>query len=360
MSKEKEILKSFYDLNSDTTTLVNTKNFIIDTNSIKSTNSIELMLSYSRISDFYKNGPKALIKKTILEGEGIQIGSLVNDLLLDEQVFDNKYFIFNGSKPTATLGKLCDIIINNYNIIPNDEDIIKIAKDNNFWSKYSDEVLKKTIFTTEFKDYINSQYLSKTKTLITTDDLILANDIKDTLLTHNFSKHIFNNDYDNYNEFKFVMKYKNFNIRGILDRIIVNHENKTVQFIDLKTGANNAEEFENSFIKFKYYFQSALYTNAHKVIFKELEIPKDYKLLPFQFLYIGRYQKIPLVYTVSKKWYNAAFKGFKMYNNIYKGIDTLLDEIEWHYNNRIFDVSKFIYESNGQVELNDKTIEVLT
>lgn len=325
----------------------------------ESKNEIDLMLSYSRISDFSKNGPKALIKRTIIKGDGVHIGSIVDDLLLDEQSFDDKYFIYNGVKPTATLGKLCDIILTNYNKIPSDKDIINIAKRNKFWSKYSDEALNKVIFTSHFKEYIESQYLSKKKTLVTTEDLLLANDIKDVLLTHDFSKDIFNNEHENFNQVKFSMKYKNVTIRGILDRIIVNHTDKTVRFIDLKTGANSAEEFEKSFLKFKYFFQSALYTKAQKEIYKNLGIPKGYKLLPFQFLYIGRYQKIPLLYNTSKKWFKAAFKGFTRDGYTYNGIDKLIDTIKWHYKNRIFDTSKFIYESNGEVTIRDNNVEIL-
>lgn len=325
----------------------------------ESTKGIDLMLSYSRISDFSKNGPKALIKKTVIKNQGVHIGSLVDDLLLDENSINTKYYMYNGSQPTATLGKLASIILKNYNETPDVETVVEIATKNGFWSKYKHETLVETIDKPEFWEYLKAQYESKKKTLITTEDLLLANDIKDALLTHDFSKDIFINEFDNHNQVKFQMKYKGFKIRGILDRVIVDHDNKTVRFIDLKTGMNPAEEFESSFIKFKYYFQAAIYTLAFKGIKKSLKLSDEYTLLPFEFLYIGRYQKIPLLFVFTNKWYNAAIKGFKKGPYTYRGLNDILDMIKWHYENRVFDLSKFIYDSNGKVNLNDDAIDVI-
>lgn len=326
----------------------------------ESKREIDLMLSYSRISDFAKNGPKALIKRSTIKNQGVHIGSLVDDLLLDENSIDDKYYMYNGSEPTATLGKLANIVLKNYNDIPDVNVLMEICKNNKFWSKYSDDTLKQTIDKPLFWDYLKAQYESKKKTLITTEDLLLANDIKDTLLTHDFSRDIFINEFDNHNQVKFTMKYRNFKIRGILDRVIVNHETKTVRFIDLKTGMYPVEEFESSFIKFKYYFQAAIYTLAFNVIRKNLGLSKEYTLLPFEFLYISRFQKIPLLYEFTNKWYKGAINGFKRGPYVYKGLDDNLDLIKWHYENRVFDLSKFIYSSNGRVKLNDDSVELIT
>jgi len=51
----------------------------------------ELKLSYSRVSDFDRNGPKCLIKRTFVENDGAKIGSITDDLLYTKLV-DKKYF----------------------------------------------------------------------------------------------------------------------------------------------------------------------------------------------------------------------------------------------------------------------------
>jgi len=46
---------------------------------------------------------------------------------MDKENFDKKYYLFDGNKPSASLGKLCDIILNNYTEIPNVEEVYKIT-----------------------------------------------------------------------------------------------------------------------------------------------------------------------------------------------------------------------------------------
>lgn len=97
---------------------------------------IDLTLSYSRLSDFDRNGPQALIRKSDVENKGIKHGSIVNDLLVEkltgEPLFSNRYYIYNDNKPTAMLGQLCDIILSNYDKLPSKETILKIVKNNAF------------------------------------------------------------------------------------------------------------------------------------------------------------------------------------------------------------------------------------
>jgi hypothetical protein len=82
-------------------------------------------------------------------------------------------------------------------------------------------------------------------------------------------------------------------------------------------------------------------------------------VLPFQFLYISRYEKIPLLYTVSQKWHDAALKGFYTQSGYkYRGLDEIIDDISWHWKNQKFDFSREIYEQNGSLTLNDDFITI--
>ena len=89
---------------------------------LSDTEKIDLQLSYTRVSDFDRNGPQALIRRSFVENEGIKHGSLVDDILTDRMtgstLFNDKYALFNGNKPSAMLGQLADIIIENYDRTP--------------------------------------------------------------------------------------------------------------------------------------------------------------------------------------------------------------------------------------------------
>ena len=318
----------------------------------------ELALSYSRVSDFDRNGSKALDKapRDALEGEGVRIGSIVNDLLLNKHKFKKLYHLYNGTKPTATLGKLCDIILKNYKKPPAISTILRITRKNSFWAKWSKNKILEAFDIPDFWNYLRAYYIARRKVLITNKDLELSEELVNILLTHSHSRDIFNNDLEHYNEFKFNMEYKGFVLRGIIDKILIDHKNKTIRLIDLKTGKGSILEFTGSFMKWRYYLQEAVYTQAINKICQMLEI-EGYELLPFQFLYISRYEKIPLLFTISSKWHNAALLGFRTTSGYrYRGLNELLDEMRWHVENGVFNTSKVIYESGGSLLLDDSFI----
>jgi hypothetical protein len=262
--------------------------------------SIDIPLSYSRISDFSKNGPVALIRRTEEDTASLRIGSITDDLLNDNFKLEDKYYIFDGNKPTATLGNLADIITKNYNDIPDDKTILEIIDNNNYWKRSKDETKLETIQDSDFKNYLRAFYESREKIVLSTNDYMIGKDLADTIRIHEFSKHIFSSYYERYTQFKFEITYKKVKLRGILDFILINHKDKTVSMIDLKTGKDDCLYFMNNFIKYKYYLQESIYTKAFDFICKKLNL-KGYKLLPFKFLYISRYEKILI--STSLNWF---------------------------------------------------------
>ena len=275
--------------------------------------SIDIALSYSRVSDFDRN----------------------------------------------TTANLIDVITNNYNEVPDNDTILDIIKANDYWKGTSDEIrLSKFVNNKEFFGYLNAFYESKNKIVITTNDLLLGKELAETIKIHDFSSYLFTDFYKRYTQYKFNIEYRGVKFRGIIDFILIDTKNKIVQFIDLKTGQEDSLNFMKSFIKYRYYFQEAVYVKAFDQICEELGL-KGYALAPFKFLYISRYEKIPLEWTVTEKWHNAAINGFTTNSGYkYKGLNEIIDEIKWHWQNNIFDLPKAIYESNGILSLEDNFIEI--
>lgn len=319
---------------------------------------IDLSVSYSKISDFDRNGAISLVRQKSVEGAGLKLGSLVDDLLfLSNDEFNKLYYKFDGDKPTATLGVLCDIIIKNYLEIPTREEVLIIIQQNNLWKRQKEETLYSNFDIPEFWNYLKCMFESTGKIIITTSEYNDALELSTILKEHKYSKYILDNNLDNYYQVKFEFDYRGFKVRGIIDILTIDHKNKTVQLIDLKTGKNNAIEFEESFIKWRYYFQGALYQRAFNEICKLLKL-KGYTLEPFKFLYISKSDKTPLLFIMTDKWVKAAYKGFNIGKYRYRGIDELLDEIYWCWKNKEYITPKYIVDNDGVVELKDNFIEV--
>lgn len=324
---------------------------------------IDLKLSYSKISDFDRNGPKSLIRPSNPESEGLKFGSLTDDLLIDKVTnnneFNKKYYLFEGNKPSATLGSLCDIILDNYDKLPDVDTILKIVKNNGFWgSIVKAEVLLNKFNTDEFWNYLKAMYNTKGKLVVTNNEYQDAKECVGLLLNHKHTYKLFNNEFENHYQYRFSFGYKNFELRGIIDKMSIDHKNKIVYMEDIKTGSSRADEFLKSFIKYCYYFQEAVYTLAFTKICEELKL-ENYTLSPFKFIFIGRKEKVPHVFTVSEKWHNAALNGFKTIAGYkYKGLNENLDLIYYHWKNKVYDFNKEVYEQNGSLILNDEFIEV--
>ena len=315
-------------------------------------------LSYSKVSDFDRNGPIALVRPKNIDSQALKIGSLVDNLLFETKSYiKNEYYVFDGEKPTATLGLLCDIIIKNYTQIPTKEQVLQIIAHNNFWKRQKEDTLLSNFDVPEFWSYLTCMFETINKTIVTTKDMNDAEELKTILNNHEYSKHIINPESDNYNQFWFEFIYLNFKFRGIIDKIIINHKTKKVRFIDLKTGTDSALEFENSFIKWRYYFQGTIYTLAFNTVCKSLGL-EGYTLEDFEFLYISKKEKIPLLFKMSKNWLKAGINGFSISKYRYKGLNEICEEITWCVKNDEYIIPKNISESNGEMYLKDNFIDI--
>jgi hypothetical protein len=323
----------------------------------------QLKLSYSRVSDFDRNGPKCLIKRTFVENDGAKIGSITDDLLytklVDKNYFNRHYYRYDNTKPTATTLKLCNIITSNLSECPTHDEVFTLVKANKLWSGTSDdEKLKAKYETKQFWDYIEAFYESKSKTIVSTPEYLLGDDLVNTLLTHEHSRDIFDNSCSNIYQHPITFNLNGFIFRGILDIMRINHEDKTVRMIDLKTGQEDAQNFMKSYLKWRYDLQESVYTAAFDSICKELGLV-GYTLLPFEFLYISRYEKIPLVYEVSKKWHEATKLGFTTLSGWkYRGLIELIETIKWHWDNKVFDMTRKLHEANGRAVMDDSFINL--
>jgi len=321
---------------------------------------VDLNLSYSRVSDFDRNGPKALLEKSVIDNKGLKMGSIIDDLLFETDNFDEKYHISNFNEPTASLGLLCKIILTNFVKIPSIEVIENIIKINDLWSNIKDSnKLKEKFNNDEFWGYLNDKFKSIDKVVVTKEELEKAKEIVEVLRTHNFSKDLFSSELEQLYQYSFKIKIKQFFFRGIIDIISIDHKNKVIYFKDLKTGAGPSSEFSTSFIKYRYYLQEAVYKQAFNEICNELKL-ENYTLAPFEFIYIGLNERIPVSYIITPHWSNCALNGFKTTSGYkYKGLYELIDEIYFHWKNQIYDLPMNIYINNGKINLEDNFITQL-
>lgn len=109
------------------------------------------------------------------------------------------------------------------------------------------------------------------------------------------------------------------------DLMVVNHKEKTIRLVDLKTSSMPAYDFAENFLKYRYDIQGELYTDVIKMIIAEDEQYRDYTVLPYLFTDISRTDKVPATYEIDLSNGFSYTKGDKVYT--YKGWKELLAEI---------------------------------
>jgi hypothetical protein len=110
------------------------------------------------------------------------------------------------------------------------------------------------------------------------------------------------------------------------DLLVVNHNDKTIQPVDLKTSSNPAWSFEENFVRMRYDIEAAVYSDIIALVIDKDPELCDYIILPYLFTDISRSDKIPVTY-VYPQFDESQRNGLSFGKYKYKSWMTLLDEI---------------------------------
>lgn len=332
--------------------------------------------SNSLLKSFDEHGPKALIEKQTVYNKGVDFGSKLDDFIsLPKDEFNEKYLIVQNALD-GDLFKLAEIIVNienvNINVFIGTDfteplintriDIInKIAINNDLFKRIKLDASRiKKFDTPEFYEFLEFMYNNKDKEFITPDEHSKLLACQSSLFNHKSTKKYFNcgNNIEEIYQLELNFMYEGRNMKGILDKVIINHANMTIQPLDLKSGSFPAKDFMSSFFKFKYYMQGAIYNKAIKEWIKNSSFMK-YTILPFKFIYLPTFDyNNPKTFILSEKWEQAAWDGFTTNSGYkYRGINELVDEINWHIKHQIFNETRDFYE-NQEIMLDDSFIHL--
>lgn len=103
-------------------------------------------------------------------------------------------------------------------------------------------------------------------------------------------------DINVYHQLKFEGEYDGIKIKGMLDSVVVDHKNKLIIPVDLKTGYKPSYNFPESYVKWGYSIQSNMYTYLLEQNILTHEDYKGYRVTDFIFIQISPSDFIPLVW----------------------------------------------------------------
>ena len=284
-------------------------------------------LSYSILAKFAREGfdkLKSLFDK--VETPSLTFGSAVDAIITGgQEEFDKNFLVANFpaikdsvEKVVKSLFALYGTTCRTINDIK-ETDIITVTEVNGFQLNWKPETRAKVIKEQGF-EYYNLMFLAKDKKIISEELKQKIDSAVEALRTSEATKFYFepNNPFDTSIERFYQLKFK-ANINGIdfrcmADEIVVDHKNKVIHPLDLKTSSHTEWEFYKSFVQWRYDIQARLYWRIIRDNLDRDPVYKDYELSDYTFIVVNKETLTPL------KWvYNGTKKeGTIVYGNNFK------------------------------------------
>lgn len=324
-------------------------------------------ISYSTIASFVRKGWRDFLKEMDedLKTPSLRFGSLVDTLLTEPESFDEKFLEADFPTISDKVAKIIrDIWEDTGGVHPylediDDESIIKACDRESYYTNYKAKT-RIDYIRSGGSDYYNLLALARDKEIVSSEEVRDARACVDELRTNEFTKAEFMEyPLDPYIEtlyqIKFKSEFNNIPLRNMFDRLIVDHRNKTIRPIDLKTSGHYEELFDSSFIKWNYYIQSQLYVYSLMYNLLRDDYFKDFLVLPFRFVVINRITKSPITYeffpmdNINLTLLDMIDSSGKVYTNWSK----VITDLKWYLDNPTTRYSKETIENNGVMKIKE-------
>lgn len=336
--------------------------------------------SYSLLSSISKHGIDVLsgVKGNFFQ---LKFGSLVDDLCFEPSNLAN-YYEAKGVKtitgnPKIIIDSILDSIADvsvgqkapvKQGLIPMRSpkkkvvsnsisdyrtEIISTARTLGVYKNYNDDKIFNTIIgKSDNINYFADKINSRGKVHIKPEMWQMAIDAATTLKTHDFTRIYFDDTpgIQLIYQYKFVQKVNGYDVKGMLDCLVIDHDNKTIYPVDLKTGEESVENFDEVMLLHKYYLQASLYRSAIKAIVAKDPDLKGYSVSNFEFVYLSKMNIFkPLIWVVPQTLHKAGWDGFTdRFGFKHKGLTELLEAYKYSKANALCNYAQTDYENDGR------------
>jgi len=308
-------------------------------------------LSWLKVSPKYF---KLKLDKDIdeFEPQFFKEGRQIHAYILEPKEFDKEFEFLEYTVPSSPQQKTFCKTFANSKKGKKDEKLLAAYKEA-YSSKESDEKLleKAKKLEKDNKSYIKFIKLSKVKTVLPISMMHKLNKIRSAIMSHRKARELmFNENNATFgnndklfikNEIDIFWEYPEPYVlpcKSMIDRLIIDHENKEVIMVDLKTTSHLAE-FKEKALEYEYNRQMAFYWMALQWYFKhELKLDaSDYKKTSY---IVAVTKQDPIETKVYKVSENTLLQGFKQ-------IENLIPSLKYHWDNDKWDYPMNYYEGEG-------------
>jgi hypothetical protein len=286
-------------------------------------------------------------------------GGVLDVMLVgNKEEFDRQYIKIPDDTKCSDAVKA--IVSNVYNCVV-DEDklslsnysdvILTVAREQNYQNNYKDETLIASVIK-QGEDYFKLLSKIAGKTPVTETDYAKAVSCKMALIADKFTNPYVKagKEIEFLNRFIIQFEYEGVNIKGELDRVIINHKQKTVTPLDFKSTGKSVYTFKYDFFKYRYDFQAAVYRQG---LFNDERIKtlleEGYTITPFVFVVVEKDLKNnPMVFVVSPEVESIGLiGGVTSEGKELEGFTQAMQRYKYHEENNVWDYPAEYYLNEG-------------
>lgn len=265
-------------------------------------------LSYSTLAKYERtgfNGLKNLFDK--VETPSLTFGSAVDSFITGgEEEFNERFIVAKFPEVKDSIMPIVKELFSLYGEFKtdlkdiNDMHVIDVASKYNYQNNWKPETRARVIKESA-SEYYKLLYISQNKTIIDTNTYQDVLNCVDALRNSESTKWYFEKDnpwdgIERFYQLKFKHTYGDIEYRNMADLIIVDHNEKIIYPIDLKTSSKPEYDFYKSFIDWRYDIQARLYWRIIRANLDKDPIYKEYKLADYRFIVANRRTLTPLVW----------------------------------------------------------------
>jgi hypothetical protein len=296
------------------------------------------------------------------------IGRVVETLLLEPEEFDNRFYMSVClSAPTGLMLAFVEALYK-HTAAATDElgsvnrpfaDLFIDAYNDSGFKIKADAVLNKfqgsdaEIYYDELR-----KVRSKGLTVVTTEDVTnsekIVTELKTNFVTSSIINLVNSARYSVHNQFQIEgYSVDGHLFKSMMDKVIVDHEKRTIQVYDLKCTWSVENFYEEYYLYRRAYIQAYLYYQAAR----SLTINQNSELYGYtvecpKFIVCDSTNYMnPLVYTLTGDDLLDAYEGFEHKGKLYPGVKQLIKDLQWAVENDVWNISRENYINNGVINI---------
>jgi hypothetical protein len=272
-------------------------------------------------------------------------GKIIHALLLEEEKFNDLFIISPANLPTGSLRNVIDRVFYHHQELKRngdirekleefDDAILDIMKDMNYYQNLkTDQQRLDKIKTPDAFSYWGFLQMKGNKTLIDQESYDFCKSAVELIKTNKQVCRLIGCDtteFDNreiFNEVPFQMELpdKPFGLKGIIDNIVIDHDQKIIYVNDIKTTSKELKDFPETIEFYNYWLQAIIYVSKTSLQYMHL-LDNNYQL-KFHFVVIDKSFQT-YAFPVQESTLNTWLNRFK----------EVIDITDWHYTNRSYEL----------------------